>query len=161
MPLDLHKRKIYFEADRRPWTMEERIYGLRSIVRRPNSKLGLHLSENTTIISLAHLGAWRSPASALAWGARGRRFKSSRPDREYEKPSLPGTVLFLTCLSTVHGRRFPIEGLAQIPLAPTESTKNRPCRGRFLFLTLTCNKVVPVEGGLNFQAKQKDIQVQK
>jgi hypothetical protein len=25
-------------------------------------------------------GAWRSPASALAWGARGRRFKSSRPD---------------------------------------------------------------------------------
>ena len=26
------------------------------------------------------IGAWRSPASALAWGARGRRFKSSRPD---------------------------------------------------------------------------------
>ena len=41
------------------------------------------------------IGAWRSPASALAWGARGRRFKSSRPDREYEKPSLPGTVLLL------------------------------------------------------------------
>src|SRR6266496_4357222 len=28
------------------------------------------------------IGAWRSPASALAWGARGRRFKSSRPDRQ-------------------------------------------------------------------------------
>jgi hypothetical protein len=26
------------------------------------------------------IGAWRRPASALAWGARGRRFKSSRPD---------------------------------------------------------------------------------
>jgi hypothetical protein len=53
---------------------------------------------------------------------RGTGANSSRPNREYEKPSLPGTVLFLT---------------------------------------LTCNKVVPVEGGLNFQAKQKDIQVQK
>src|SRR5215212_9010551 len=29
---------------------------------------------------LLPIGAWRSPASALAWGARGRRFKSSRPD---------------------------------------------------------------------------------
>ena len=29
---------------------------------------------------LRSIGAWRSPASALAWGARGRRFKSSRPD---------------------------------------------------------------------------------
>ena len=28
-----------------------------------------------------YIGAWRSPASALAWGARGRRFKSSRPDK--------------------------------------------------------------------------------
>ena len=27
-------------------------------------------------------GAWRSPASALAWGARGRRFKSFRPDHK-------------------------------------------------------------------------------
>src|SRR6185503_6887062 len=26
-------------------------------------------------------GAWRSLASALAWGARGRRFKSCRPDQ--------------------------------------------------------------------------------
>ena len=34
---------------------------------------------NPAIITLA-IGAWRSPASALAWGARGRRFKSSRPD---------------------------------------------------------------------------------
>ena len=25
-------------------------------------------------------GAWRSPASALAWGARGPGFKSQRPD---------------------------------------------------------------------------------
>jgi hypothetical protein len=25
-------------------------------------------------------GTWRSPASALAWGARGRGFKSRRPD---------------------------------------------------------------------------------
>ena len=32
------------------------------------------------------LGAWRSPASALAWGARGRRFKSSRPDWLGEPP---------------------------------------------------------------------------
>ena len=28
------------------------------------------------------LGAWRSPASVLAWGARGRRFKSFRPDKK-------------------------------------------------------------------------------
>jgi hypothetical protein len=26
------------------------------------------------------IGAWRSPASALAWGARGPGFKSRRPD---------------------------------------------------------------------------------
>ena len=25
-------------------------------------------------------GAWRSPASALAWGVRGRGFESRRPD---------------------------------------------------------------------------------
>ncbi len=36
---------------------------------------------------LRSIGAWRSPASALAWGARGRRFKSSRPD------STKGTAL--------------------------------------------------------------------
>jgi hypothetical protein len=28
------------------------------------------------------IGAWRSPASAPAWGAGGRRFKSSRPDQK-------------------------------------------------------------------------------
>ncbi len=27
-------------------------------------------------------GAWRSPASALAWGARGPGFKSQRPDQK-------------------------------------------------------------------------------
>ena len=30
--------------------------------------------------NLVPYGAWRSPASVLAWGARGRRFKSFRPD---------------------------------------------------------------------------------
>ena len=27
------------------------------------------------------VGAWRSLASALEWGSRGRRFKSARPDQ--------------------------------------------------------------------------------
>ena len=140
--------------------MEERIYGLRSIVRRPNSKLGLHLSENATIISLAHLGAWRSPASALAWGARGRRFKSSRPDREYEKPSLPGTFLFLITTDV-----FEYFSWSEVPHRGTGANSSRPDReyekpslpGTVLFLTLTCNKVVSAEGGLIFQAKQKKI----
>ncbi len=37
------------------------------------------------MLTSSHLqiGAWRSPASALAWGARGRRFESSRPDLFY------------------------------------------------------------------------------
>ena len=30
-----------------------------------------------------YVGAWRSLASALEWGSRGRRFKSSRPDQIY------------------------------------------------------------------------------
>src|SRR5690606_19728066 len=30
-------------------------------------------------------GAWRSLASALAWGARGPRFKSGRPDRRTKR----------------------------------------------------------------------------
>jgi hypothetical protein len=29
---------------------------------------------------ICSFGAWRSLASALAWGARGRRFESCRPD---------------------------------------------------------------------------------
>jgi hypothetical protein len=28
------------------------------------------------------VGAWRSPVSALVWGTRGRRFKSSRSDHK-------------------------------------------------------------------------------
>ena len=35
------------------------------------------------------IGAWRSPASALAWGARGRRFKSSRPDTWEQSQQIP------------------------------------------------------------------------
>ena len=42
------------------------------------------------------IGAWRSPASALAWGARGRRFESSRPDRT-EKPRVITTCGFSFC----------------------------------------------------------------
>ena len=38
-----------------------------------------------TIIAFV-FGAWRSPVSALAWGVRGRRFESSRPD--YKTPNL-------------------------------------------------------------------------
>ena len=30
------------------------------------------------------VGAWRSLVSALRWGCRGRRFKSSRPDHLYQ-----------------------------------------------------------------------------
>jgi hypothetical protein len=33
-----------------------------------------------TRYNLCQFGAWRSPASALAWGARGPGFKSQRPD---------------------------------------------------------------------------------
>ncbi len=32
------------------------------------------------------IGTWRSLVSALAWGARGRRFKSSRPDHWVKDP---------------------------------------------------------------------------
>ncbi len=32
------------------------------------------------------VGTWRSLVSALAWGARGRRFKSSRPDHDRKNP---------------------------------------------------------------------------
>ena len=35
------------------------------------------------------IGAWRRPASALAWGARGRRFKSSRPDWRHGRGAAP------------------------------------------------------------------------
>ncbi len=46
---------------------------------------GLPEPPNWTIISpldqTISIGAWRSPASALAWGARGPGFKSQRPDR--------------------------------------------------------------------------------
>ena len=52
-------------------------------------------------LSLSHrrwdatpIGAWRSPASALAWGARGRRFKSSRPDSSSKNRPAGRTVLF-------------------------------------------------------------------
>ena len=31
-------------------------------------------------------GAWRSPASALQWGCKGRRFESDRPDQIKKKP---------------------------------------------------------------------------
>ena len=31
--------------------------------------------------SLQDIGAWRSPASALAWGVRGPGFESRRPDK--------------------------------------------------------------------------------
>ena len=42
------------------------------------------------------IGAWRSPVSALAWGARGRRFKSSRPDLNsaYPESDISGYVVF-------------------------------------------------------------------
>ena len=40
------------------------------------------------------IGAWRSPVSALAWGARGRRFKSSRPDLN---SAYPESVNFRVC----------------------------------------------------------------
>ena len=36
------------------------------------------------------VGAWRSLDSALQWGCRGRRFKSSRPD-QFKKRRLPRT----------------------------------------------------------------------
>ena len=35
-----------------------------------------------TRYNLCQFGAWRSPASALAWGARGPGFKSQRPDQK-------------------------------------------------------------------------------
>src|SRR5690349_5096972 len=46
------------------------------------------------------IGAWRSPASALAWGARGRRFESCRPDSK-KCPSREGVFLFFIVRSRV------------------------------------------------------------
>jgi len=43
---------------------------------------------------LRSIGAWRSPASALAWGARGRRFKSSRPDSQNKTVLSKGRFYF-------------------------------------------------------------------
>jgi putative endonuclease len=39
--------------------------------------------QGRTARSIINIGAWRSPASALALGARGRRFESCRPDLYY------------------------------------------------------------------------------
>jgi hypothetical protein len=41
---------------------------------------GKFLLNRQTGVKILPYGAWRSLASALAWGARGRRFKSCRPD---------------------------------------------------------------------------------
>jgi hypothetical protein len=41
---------------------------------------------NRRVIVDRQLGTWRSLASALAWGARGRGFKSRRPDLFSVKP---------------------------------------------------------------------------
>jgi hypothetical protein len=52
-----------------------------------------------------YIGAWRSPASALAWGARGRRFKSSRPDTWEQSQQIPSyhqdmAVFFMSMTKT-------------------------------------------------------------
>ena len=65
------------------------------------------------MVKLRAHGSGRSPAGALAWGASGREFKSSRPDhffREKRKPLLfPPSFLpfpgFEPCVEKVqHGR---------------------------------------------------------
>jgi len=48
---------------------------------------------------LRSIGAWRSPASALAWGARGRRFESSRPDSNKRNRPVDWTVFSYVILS--------------------------------------------------------------
>ncbi len=52
-------------------------------------------------VKWGQFGAWRSPASALAWGARGRRFKSSRPDHKQIRNDL---FFFYSssCLTYIH-----------------------------------------------------------
>ena len=47
----------------------------------------MYLKTSTFVLEYRCLyGAWRSLASALAWGARGRRFKSCRPDFQLYPP---------------------------------------------------------------------------
>src|SRR6266508_4233879 len=48
---------------------------------RPPHSMGIATNFKRGYNPALSFGAWRSPASALAWGARGRRFKSSRPDK--------------------------------------------------------------------------------
>ena len=61
-------------------------------------------------------GAWRSPVSAPAWGAGGRRFESARPDTETEK-------------TKIEGRRSKIETVTQTRM-PTETRKSKLTKSR-------------------------------
>ena len=78
------------------------------------------------------IGAWRSPASALAWGARGRRFKSSRPDREYEKSPAGRAILFFGS-PVIDGKALKVGGQG-LPVAVAQDAGGRglrlpaPCR---------------------------------
>ena len=45
-----------------------------------SARKGLKASCDAVIIFIVSYGAWRSLASALAWGARGREFESPHPD---------------------------------------------------------------------------------
>ena len=45
------------------------------------------------VLSSLHIGVWRSPASALAWGVRGPRFESGYPDSGHS--SSPSRELFV------------------------------------------------------------------
>src|SRR5690242_5088641 len=45
------------------------------------------------------------PGSALAWGARGRRFKSARPDHSFSTRKPAGTVEAFNCRPTQHPNR--------------------------------------------------------
>ena len=106
-------------------------------------------------------GAWRSPASALAWGARGRRFKSSRPDTRVRKTVLAGDgfVFKLSANPRQSSRIFKwISGHSRIKfmesnepiypsLSPTPSTNRHSIISLVLgILTLltVCGGMVPV-----------------
>jgi hypothetical protein len=96
---------------------------------------------------LMEIGAWRSPASALAWGARGRRFKSSRPDRK--RDSFTESFLFPRLARGAERAKvavFPIEGMIQI-LSPRQ--KRDSFTESFLFPRLARGAERAKVGGSN------------
>ena len=88
---------------------------------------------------LRSIGAWRSPASALAWGARGRRFKSSRPDSRNKTVLLTGRFYFY--ISFVSGLLW--ETIVQKIHSPTNKQSVLSLVFGVLALVFLCLSMIP------------------